>query len=122
MWHEPIRVTLCILCIAHAHEGGALIRFWSNSTGSCNNRDDFLAQRNTSKSEVERVRHLRINNIRLTSLYLMAKRGSGDQIENGSFQNQMLPVSTSGLELCRKALSCIWVPRKRKKVPRGNPT
>ena len=76
-----------------------------------------------SKSEDEKFGHIIMNNtIKLTSLYFMAASGSGDQVDNGGFQNQNLQESTSGRQFrCRKASSPIWAPLKRKKAPRGNP-
>ena len=50
-----------------------------------------------SKSEDEKVSHIIMNNtIKLTSLDFMAESGSGDQVDNGSFQNQNLLEYTSG--------------------------
>ena len=76
-----------------------------------------------SKSEDEKVGHIIMNNtIKLTSLYFLAESGSGDQVDNGRFQNQNLQESTGGRQFrCRKASSPIWAPLKRKKAPRGNP-
>ena len=67
-----------------------------------------------SKSEDENVGHIIMNNtIKLTSLYFMAESGSGDQVDNGRFQNQNLQESTSRrLFRSRKASSPIWAPLK----------